>query len=383
MHESTEGWLVGDGEIVELIRAKDWSQTALGPIDQWPESLRTTVSLSLASSFPINVIWGPGAVQIWNEAYSRVCGEKHPREFASDYRECWASAWPAIGGAFETARNGETAFLENQPMFLDRNGYLEETWFTFSLSPIRDESGAVVGLFHPVAETTARMLADRRTRALRDLGACAAQSRSVDAGHAARAAHAPRLRAGSPAARALPRRRRAPGEARRHDRGRASADRRPGRGGGRRAPAGRGTSRTWARTPAHTRSRSSRRSSCRSPRPAPSVRRACCVAGISTRLPLDETYRGFFDLVAQGVTSALANALAYEQERSRTEALAEHRPREDGVLLQRLARVPHAADADARTARGRAREPTRRSGPRQPRARWRPRTATACGCCGW
>ena len=64
-------------------------------------------------------------------------------------------------------------------MFLDRNGYLEETWFTFSLSPIRDETGAVVGLFHPVAETTARMLADRRTRALRDLGACAAQSRSV------------------------------------------------------------------------------------------------------------------------------------------------------------------------------------------------------------
>ena len=153
--ESTEGWLVGDGEIVELIRSKDWSQTPLGPIDQWPESLRTTVSLSLASSFPINVIWGPGAVQIWNKAYSRVCGEKHPREFASDYRECWASAWPAIGGAFETARNGETAFLENQPMFLDRNGYLEETWFTFSLSPIRDETGAVVGLFHPVAETTA------------------------------------------------------------------------------------------------------------------------------------------------------------------------------------------------------------------------------------
>src|SRR3954451_8962518 len=135
------GWLVGNGEIVELIRAKDWSQTALGPIESWPESLQTTVSLSLASSFPINVIWGPGAVQIWNEAYSKVCGDKHPREFASDYRECWASAWPAIGGAFEAARAGQTAFLENQPMFLDRNGYLEETWFTFSLSPIRDEAG--------------------------------------------------------------------------------------------------------------------------------------------------------------------------------------------------------------------------------------------------
>jgi hypothetical protein len=81
------------------------------------------------------VIWGPGYVQIWNESYSRICGEKHPDALGDDYRECWASAWPAIGAAFETACGGETAFLENQPMFLDRNGYLEETCFTFSLSP--------------------------------------------------------------------------------------------------------------------------------------------------------------------------------------------------------------------------------------------------------
>jgi hypothetical protein len=175
----SNGWLVGEGEIVELIRSKDWSQTALGPIDSWPESLQTTVSLSLASSFPINVIWGPGAVQIWNESYARICGDKHPREFGSDYRVCWASAWPAIGGAFETARAGDAAFLENQPMFLDRKGYLEETWFTFSLSPIRDDGGQVVGLFLPVTETTPRMLADRRTRALRDLASCAGRTRDV------------------------------------------------------------------------------------------------------------------------------------------------------------------------------------------------------------
>jgi hypothetical protein len=120
-------WLVEESEIAELIRSRDWSQTQLGSIELWPESLQTTVSLRLASSFPINVIWGPGAVQIWNEAYSVICGDKHPALLGSDYRECWASAWPAIGGAFETARAGETAFLENQPMFLDRKGYLEET----------------------------------------------------------------------------------------------------------------------------------------------------------------------------------------------------------------------------------------------------------------
>jgi hypothetical protein len=101
--ESAASWLVGDSEVVELIRAKDWSETALGPLESWPESLCTTVSLILASSFPINLIWGDGAVQIWNEAYSGVCGEKHPAMFGSDYRECWASAWPAIGGATSRA----------------------------------------------------------------------------------------------------------------------------------------------------------------------------------------------------------------------------------------------------------------------------------------
>jgi hypothetical protein len=172
-------WLVGSSEIVQLIRSKDWSQTQLGAIETWPESLQTTVSLCLASSFPINLAWGPNYVQIWNQGYSRVCGDKHPGELGSDYRECWASAWPAIGGAFETACAGETAYLENQPMFLDRNGYLEETCFTFSLSPIRDETGRVVGLFHPVTETTAGMLSGRRTRSLRDLASRAGRARSV------------------------------------------------------------------------------------------------------------------------------------------------------------------------------------------------------------
>ncbi len=159
-------WLVGDGGAVEIIRGKDWSTTPLGPIERWPESLRTTVSLILASSFPINLIWGEGAVQIWNDGYGVVCGDKHPGELGSDYRVCWASAWPAIGGAFETARGGKTAYLTDQPMFLDRLGYLEETWFTFSLSPIFDQRGSVVGLFHPVTETTAHNLAQRRTRTL-------------------------------------------------------------------------------------------------------------------------------------------------------------------------------------------------------------------------
>jgi PAS domain S-box-containing protein len=170
-------FLTGGSEMAAAILGRDWSGTPLGPISTWPQSLRTTVSLCLASNFPINIIWGPQHIQIYNDGYRVVCGEKHPASLGMDYTECWASAWSAIGAPFEAALQGRTSFLENQRMFLFRNGYLEETFFTFSLSPIRDESGNIGGLFHPVTETTASMLSERRTRALRDV---TAQLGSVD-----------------------------------------------------------------------------------------------------------------------------------------------------------------------------------------------------------
>jgi len=169
-----ESFLAIDGEMAELVRTKDWSNTPLGPIALWPQSLRTTVSLCLASNFPINIIWGPHYTQIYNDGYRVLCGEGHPAALGEDYRVTWASAWPAIGEPFDRALEGKTSFLENQRMFLTRNGYLEETFFTFSISPVRDESGNIAGLFHPVTETTLPMLAERRARALRDLTAALA-----------------------------------------------------------------------------------------------------------------------------------------------------------------------------------------------------------------
>src|SRR5712664_4024764 len=174
-----ENWLVGGGEMGRVVRSKDWSKTPLGPIESWPQSLRTTVSLCLASNFPISLAWGPRHVQIYNDGYWPICGGKHPHSMGQDFSECWASAWPAIGEAFERALAGETSYLENQRMFLDRNGYLEETFFTFSFSPIRDETGGVGGLFHPVTETTSRMLSERRTR-LRDLAARAGKAQTME-----------------------------------------------------------------------------------------------------------------------------------------------------------------------------------------------------------
>ncbi len=173
-------WLASGGEMGKLISSMDWKQTSLGPIESWPQSLRTTVSLCLASNFPISIVWGADRVQIYNDGFWPICGAKHPDSMGEDFRECWFSAWPAIGEAFNRALSGETSFIENRRMFLDRHGYLEETFFTYSFSPIRDETGGVAGLFHPVIELTGQTLAERRLKALRDLADCAADAKSVE-----------------------------------------------------------------------------------------------------------------------------------------------------------------------------------------------------------
>src|SRR5262249_6636422 len=173
------GWLTVGGEMGKLIREMDWSKTPLGPIESWPQSLRTTVSLCLASNFPISIAWGPKRTQIYNDGYLPICGAKHPHSMGQDFRECWFSAWPVIGEAFERASAGETSFLVNRRMFLDRSGYLEETFFTFSFSPIRDEAGEVGGLFHPVTEMTNQTLAERRLKVLRDLADRTADAKTV------------------------------------------------------------------------------------------------------------------------------------------------------------------------------------------------------------
>ncbi len=175
-----DDWLVGGGEMAKVIKAKDWSKTPLGPTDSWPQSLRTVVSLAQASNSPISLIWGPGHIQIYNDGYWPICGAKHPTSMGQNFRECWASAFPVIGEAYETAWSRKSAYLENMRMFLDRYGFLEETWFTFSFSPITDESGRVGGLFHPVTEMTSQMLSERRTKALRDLASRAGKAKTME-----------------------------------------------------------------------------------------------------------------------------------------------------------------------------------------------------------
>ena len=335
-----QDWLVGGGEMGKLVRSKDWSVTPLGPIDGWPQSLRTAVSICLASNFPISLAWGPHHVQIYNDGYWPICGGKHPHSMGQDFSECWASAWPVIGEAFEGAVSSETCYLENQRMFLDRNGYLEETFFTFSFSPIRDESGGVGGLFHPVTETTPTMLAERRTRTLRDLGAHAVKARTSEEAVALAAQTLSEheldipfalfyflgpegtnarlmARVGSPPdALAIPAIDiDAPqpsvwplSEVVRSNQAVQVSD----------------LANRWGSSPCGPYPEAPKAALALPITPPGSERPiAVLVIGVSTRLPLNEAYRAFYDLVASAITSAVANARAYEEERKRAEALAE------------------------------------------------------------
>lgn len=162
-----------------LIRTMDWSKTSLGPLESWPQSLRTSVSLCLSSTFPILVAWGPEDVQIYNDAYRPICGAKHPESMGEPFKVCWATALPVVGDAFDRAHEGEGAYIRDQRMFLDRYGYLEESFMTFSFSSIRDESGKVGGVFHPITESTGQVLNARRTQGLRDLSAAIATARTM------------------------------------------------------------------------------------------------------------------------------------------------------------------------------------------------------------
>jgi PAS domain S-box-containing protein len=164
-------WLVGAGELGALIRAKDWAATPLGPIEDWPQSLRSAVSILLPSKAQIVLFWGPELVAIYNDAYRPVFGSKHPTALAKPAREAWSELWdvlePLLAGVVDT---GEAFWAKDMMFVMERHGYVEETYFDVSYDPVRDETGQVGGVFCIVSETTGRVVGERRLAALRDLG---------------------------------------------------------------------------------------------------------------------------------------------------------------------------------------------------------------------
>jgi signal transduction histidine kinase/DNA-binding NarL/FixJ family response regulator len=169
----TDDWLAGGGEMGALIRAHDWSTSRLGPPSSWPQSLKTALSICLGSKFPMVIWWGKDFSVFYNDAYIPITGQlKHPMFLGRPAQEQWPEIWDVVGAlANNVISTGNATWSEDQPLFMTRLGFVEEAYFTFSFSPARDESGAVGGMFCAVQEMTGRVIGERRLRILRELGA--------------------------------------------------------------------------------------------------------------------------------------------------------------------------------------------------------------------
>jgi PAS domain S-box-containing protein len=327
------------GELARTMAGMDWAATAVGPPETWPEALRGIVRVLLTSRFSMWMAWGPELSMFYNDAYHRdTLQAKHPWALGRPAREVWAEIWPDIGPRIRSVLDtGIATWDEDLLLFLERSGYPEESYHTFSYSPLADETGRTQGMLCVVTENTGRVLGERRMGTLRDLAAAVAETRSeqqvLDAvaeelgrngrdlpftltylfdddgtarlggasGGVTRTAGAlevlPADGAGSPW---------------------PVVDLRSGRpavvdlddlAAG--LPAG-----AWQRPP-------DRAALLPFGGPQPGDTAGFLVVGLNPFRPYDEDYRGFLELVAGQIGSGLANAGSYEAERRRAEALAE------------------------------------------------------------
>ena len=171
----------GDGEMAKRTRDFDWAKTPLGPVEDWPAALRHAVASLLVSKAQILLIWGEDYISFYNDAYRPVFGTKHPSALGAPVREAWSEIWlSGLKDLFDgVIASGEAYWATDRPFYIERHGYLEETYFDVSYDPVRDESGRVRGVYCIVTETTGRVVGARRLTTLRDLGRIAQDAESV------------------------------------------------------------------------------------------------------------------------------------------------------------------------------------------------------------
>jgi PAS domain S-box-containing protein len=331
----------GDSEMAGRMRAFDWSVTALGPPAEWPEHLRVALRLCLTSRFPILVWWGPDFTVLYNDAYIPFLGPaKHPRSLGRPGREVWAEIWDTIGPMLEGVRaTGRATWSDEFQFHFARAAPREEVYVRFTYGPILAADGRTVdGVFCPCTETTGQVVGARRLETLRQLGVEAAVARTARDACAAAA----RVLAGNP--RDVPfaavylADEPGPGWALVATAGLPDGHPLPRAGPGDAEP-------TWPLTRVLRTGRAEEAGGLAGldpplpagPWPEPPDRAiilpisplnhdapaGLLVAGVSPRRPWDDAYRGFLDLVAGHVGTALAAARAHEAERRRAEALAE------------------------------------------------------------
>jgi signal transduction histidine kinase/DNA-binding response OmpR family regulator len=326
------------------MRSIDWSKTRLGPIEAWPQSLRTMLGVVLGSRFPMLLWWGPEFLHLYNDAYRPILRDKHPGSLAAPAAQIWSEIWDVAGPMAQSVLDGGPAtWTEDMQLFINSAGMLEETYFTFSYSPVPGDDGRIGGLLNTVQETTVKVQSEREVRMLHDLAARAAEAKTED--EAARIAlqvlatneldlpyallYAVNAEAGE--ARLIGASGWTdyvgPAKPARIDLADCTgAWRWPLteviRGGGNPVindlaarfgplPIGR-----WGARPDSA-------IVLALSRPGQSTPYALLIAGISPHRTLDDRYRSFFRATADQVATVLANARAYEEERQRAAALAE------------------------------------------------------------
>jgi PAS domain S-box-containing protein len=334
----------GGGELGELIRDFDWAKTALGPIEAWPQSLKTVVRVLLTSRFAMWMSWGPELTFFYNDAYARMTlGKKHPWALGKPSQQVWAEIWNDIGPRIQKVLDsGEATWDEALLLFLERSGYREETYHTFSYSPLSDDDGKVAGHLCVVTEETERVIGERRISTLRSLAAelnktiaesevCESIVRSLsenqqdlpfsltylfsDDGKQACLACQTGIEPGHPVAPAC-----IPVDAQNNHwpvgevlktKSSVTVEMLPERGRFASLPCG-----FWDIPP-------SKALLVPITSPGQENPAGVLIAALNPYRQLDAGYRGFIELVAGQIAASIANARAYDEERKRAEALAE------------------------------------------------------------
>ena len=163
------------------LRAHDWVNTPLGEPQHWPRSLKTAVRIMLTSRQPIWIGWGGELTYLYNDAYKSIIGGKHPWALGRSTAEVWREIWHEIGPMLATAMKGdEGTYVEEQLLIMERSGYREETYYTFSYSPIPDDEGKAEGIICANTDDTRRVIGERQLALLRELAAAAADVRTLE-----------------------------------------------------------------------------------------------------------------------------------------------------------------------------------------------------------
>jgi PAS domain S-box-containing protein len=333
-----ESLFVGGGELGELMRAFDWSSTSLGAPDSWPQSLRSYVQMLLTSRYQMWLGWGPDLAFLYNDAYRPTLGVKHPWSLAQPLAEVWKEVYHLVGPLVDEVRQtGRATFNEGMLLLLERAGFPEETYHTFSYSPLFDDHGRIAGMLCVVQEESERIVNERRLNTLRALAAATASTNTeadlfrevqtqldenlhdlpfslcyLVSGQAARLVAAAGIATSHPAA---------PSEFA-IDSARWPVDRIDA---STQAFVVDDLAERFASLPAGAWDRPARQALIVPISPSAHEQSVAgfFIAGINPYRRFDAQYRGFVELVAGQIGAALARVRAYEAERKRAEALAE------------------------------------------------------------